>query len=321
MVVGEETRLPSGAIDLAGITRGGRLVVVEFKTGPQNADFRSALAQLLDYGSDIWQMSLDSFEATVAVRYFTSDRCRDDRVRGMRTLEEAAKATWGDLSDEEWLALRDRLTLQLASGTFEYVLAAQRFTEPTLKTMEYLNAMSNGPRFYAVEVVRFEGDGVSAFESRTALKPPRRPPPTSVDESSFLDSIDDPEYRAALEVLFDASRGLDLRIEWGSRGCSIRLPTAYRSEPVSIAWLFPPGRTGYMGLTGFNLGFNPGTAELVPDARTALDAYVEAVAELSGAEPVRATALKAYSLSPPHVVDQQPRIVELLANLVGTVSA
>ena len=41
MVVGEETRLPSGVIDLAGITHGGRLVVVEFKTGPQNADFRS----------------------------------------------------------------------------------------------------------------------------------------------------------------------------------------------------------------------------------------------------------------------------------------
>ena len=54
VVVAEETRLPSGAIDLAGITRGGRLVVVEFKTGPQNADFRDALAQLLDYGSDIW---------------------------------------------------------------------------------------------------------------------------------------------------------------------------------------------------------------------------------------------------------------------------
>lgn len=323
MVVGEETRLPSGAIDLAGVTRGGRLVVVEFKTGPQNSDFRSALAQLLDYGSDIWRMSLDNFEATVAARYFASERCRDARVRGLRTLEDAAKATWEDLSEEDWSALHDRLTSQLASGAFEYVLAAQRFTEPTLKTMEYLNATSNGPRFYAIEMVRFDGDGVSAFESRTVLKPPQGPGSTSApaDKSSFLDSIGDPEYRATLEELFDASQGLGLRIEWGARGCSIRLPTTYRAEPVSIAWLFPPGRTGWMRLTGFNLGFDPGTAESVPSARPALDAYVEAVAGLSGAEPVGRAALKAYSLIPPRVIDQQSKIVELLANLVSAVSA
>ena len=86
-----------------------------------------------------------------------------------------------------------------------------------------------GPRFYAVEMVRFDGDGVSAFESRTALKPPQCPGPASAaaDKASFLDSFDDPEYRAALEVVVDASQGLDLRIEWGSRGCSIRLPTTY----------------------------------------------------------------------------------------------
>jgi RecB family endonuclease NucS len=69
MVVGRETTLPSGAVDLIGISRGGDLLLIEFKTGPQNSDFRHVLAQLLDYGSDLWQMSYEEFESTVAKRY------------------------------------------------------------------------------------------------------------------------------------------------------------------------------------------------------------------------------------------------------------
>ena len=50
MVVGRETPLPSGSVDLICLTRTGELLLVEFKTGPKNPDFRHTLAQLLDYG-------------------------------------------------------------------------------------------------------------------------------------------------------------------------------------------------------------------------------------------------------------------------------
>src|SRR2546423_1917903 len=59
MVVGRETTLPSGAVDLVALARSGELLIVEFKTGPQNPDFRATLAQLIDYGSDLWRTSLD----------------------------------------------------------------------------------------------------------------------------------------------------------------------------------------------------------------------------------------------------------------------
>src|SRR5205807_6947630 len=36
LVVGRETALPSGSVDLMGLSREGDLVVVEFKVGPQN---------------------------------------------------------------------------------------------------------------------------------------------------------------------------------------------------------------------------------------------------------------------------------------------
>jgi hypothetical protein len=95
MVVGRETTLPSGAVDLLSATRSGELLLVEFKTGPQNSDFRRVLAQLLDYGSDLWQMSYEQFESTVASRYFSSDHCRDPRLRGkLRSMKQLLRSGW-----------------------------------------------------------------------------------------------------------------------------------------------------------------------------------------------------------------------------------
>jgi len=110
MVVGRETTLPSGAVDLIGISRSGDLLPIEYKAGPQNSDFRHVLAKLLDYGSDLWRMSYKEFESTISRRYFSSDRCHDLRLRGKGAPDEAALANWPDLSEEEVELFRDRLT-------------------------------------------------------------------------------------------------------------------------------------------------------------------------------------------------------------------
>src|SRR3954447_1950286 len=94
MVMGRETGLRSGAVDLVCLARSGELLVIEFKTGPQNSDFRHALAQLLDYGADLWRMTVDEFEKTVAVRYFTGNQCQDKRLHGKQSLDLAIGAVW-----------------------------------------------------------------------------------------------------------------------------------------------------------------------------------------------------------------------------------
>lgn len=75
VVVGRESSLDSGRVDLVLLGNGGDLALVEFKTGPQNTDFRGCLAQLLDYGSDLWQMTLEEFETRVIQQYFTGPHC------------------------------------------------------------------------------------------------------------------------------------------------------------------------------------------------------------------------------------------------------
>jgi hypothetical protein len=324
LVVGRETALPSGGIDLVALAKGGEILIVEFKTGPQNSDFRSALAQLLDYGSDLWQMTFEEFESTVPSRYFASARCVDSRVAGLRSLLEAAKAVWGpEQSEEEVASMRDSIARQLDTGQFHYVLAAQRFTPTMERSIEYLNATNAGPRFYAVEIVRFHRDGLNAFESRTIVKPLQRAsssPASLTNEAHFLEGIADETYRDALRDLFEACRGLGFKFEWGTLGTSIRVPTPDRTEPLSIAWIFPPGRPGWMNLTDLTFGYHPPSAASCPGATSAIEEYVRALAELPGATETRLGGVRGYRVGPAEFIQLRPRVVELLASLTERVN-
>ena len=174
-VIGRETGLPSGAVDLVALSRDGQLVIAEFKTGPKNPDFRAALAQLVDYGSDLWGKDWDSFERDVPLRYFGSEQCHNRDLSVCLTLWEALTHSWDDLDEDEFTALQENLAGQLSTGSFHYALLAQGFTDSVLKTIEYLNEVSS-PRFYAIEVVRFANEDVQAFEARLIRGPSAKPP-------------------------------------------------------------------------------------------------------------------------------------------------
>lgn len=323
MVVGRETTLSSGYVDLVCLSRGGDLLLVEFKTGPQNSDFRHVLAQLLDYGSDLWQMSYEEFESTVANRYFSSSHCQDDRLQKKASLDEAAHAIWPDLSEEEMASFRDRLVQQLSSGGFHYVVVAQRFTTTMEQMVEYLNATMSAARFYAVELVRFAADGISAFESRTVLKPLLQSPESErvvKNEVRFLEQIEDDTYREALQELLEVCRGLGLRFSWGTAGTSIRLPVPGRPQPLSIAWLFPPGVSGWMGLLDLTLGFDTGSVEQPSSLVPALEDYLTKLAALPGVEAAKPDWASGYHLNPDTVVRYHRQIADILAELVRRVS-
>ena len=46
LVIGKETVLPAGSADLIALSQEGSLILVEFKTGPNNSDFRAAIAPI-----------------------------------------------------------------------------------------------------------------------------------------------------------------------------------------------------------------------------------------------------------------------------------
>jgi hypothetical protein len=324
MVVGRETTLPSGSVDLICLTMAGEVLIVEFKTGPQNPDFRHTLAQLLDYGSHLWGMEYEVFEETVARNYFNSDRCpAGSPVKRKPSLEAGAKAIWTDLSDDEYLEFKGNLTKKLTDGRFRYLAVAQRFTEPMLRTIEYLNAKIQGAQFYAIELVRFTGGTISAFEARTVLKPQRTSgiPTLTIDRQGFLESLDNVEYRVAVRDFLEAAEGLDLRLVWGSQGMSIRISVPEKSDGLSIGWLFPPGSVGWIGTNDVSLGYDRETAtKYTPSVLPMLETYSKNLSSILGAKKISTARLEAYRFVPDVFIARRDELVETISNLVKNVA-
>ena len=119
-----------------------QILVAEFKTGPKNPDFRGALAQAMDYGADLWGMSYDEFETTVALQYFGGAYCPNGAPsRHAGSLFDAAEATWGDSwPEEDRSQFCERVRVALDAGRFHFAVVAQRFTSTMERTAEYLNS-------------------------------------------------------------------------------------------------------------------------------------------------------------------------------------
>ena len=325
MVVGRETVLPSGSVDLIALTRNGDILLVEFKTGPQNPDFRHVVAQLLDYGSHLWGMTYEVFEEAVAKGYFASARCpTDSPVKGKSSLEAAGRAVWTDLAEEDFLQFRESLSRNLTDGRVQYLAVAQRFTDPMLRTVEYLNATLQGSRFYAVELVRFAGGPVMAYEARTVLMPRKsytKSGSGTIDRQKFLESVTNEDYRTALRDFLEAAEGLELRFGWGSQGMSIRIPVPKKPDGLSVAWLYPEKAIGWLGTLDVSLGFDRETAkkyamESLPD----LDDYATRISNIPPANKISTARLSAYRFTPEAFIQYRDEMVEAIRGLLGAIS-
>ena len=322
VVVGRESQIESGRVDLVVLGNGGELALVEFKTGPQNPDFRECLAQLIDYGSDLWGLTVDEFATGVARRYFDSDRS-SHQLTG-KSLTDVVTEAWGAPSQDavDW---RQRLGAQLRDGDFHFIAVAQRFTPPVLRTLQYLNATTRG-RFSAVELVRFTGAGHSAFEARfvagaqvpgsagTATKTSL----AGVDD--FLAAVADEEYRHQLRDLFEGLGKVEgLTIYWGTTGCSLRVPLSNRA-PLSIGWIFPPGPPRWMGLKDVTLGwYEDANGLALPDqARAASAQYATAITGLDGGQKPASASIKGLTFPPAAVVSNGDRVLDPVEAVVTT---
>jgi hypothetical protein len=116
VVVGRESSLESGRVDLVVQGNGGDLAIVEFKTGPQNPDSRECLAQLLDYGSDLWGMTVEDFDTRVAQRYFSGPHCPPGTLPHGASLEQVLAGAWGAEQADDAVGWRERLRAQLRTA-------------------------------------------------------------------------------------------------------------------------------------------------------------------------------------------------------------
>lgn len=319
LVVGRETRLASGSIDLLCLSRSGELVIIEFKTGPQNPDFRHALAQVIDYGSDIWKLrDWASFDQGVVHRYLKSQYV-EAKFKACDDLKDAAVLAW-TLTTDEWELLTARLDQVIAKGDFHFVVAAQRFADPMKVSVSYLNETTQAGRYFLVEVIRLDGMGQTAYAAQVVHRPESRggsssSPAAKASEDAFIAAITEPEYQEAMSELFASVKALGLVMAWGSKGASIRLKSPDQAEPISIGWVFLEGDQ-WTWAKYVTLGVDPNTLKNHPSVGPAILDFCEKLKGVPGGQPASGKS-NARIFAPPAFVAVRDQLIDLLSELVA----
>lgn len=322
LVVGRETALASGYIDLLCVSRSGEVVLIEFKTGPQNPDFRHALAQLIDYGSDLWRLTVEEFDRGIVQRYLAGGHVVPS-FRSASTLAEAIALTDWALTPDEYEAMVGRLGEALSTGDFHYVVAAQRFTHAMQTSLEYLNATMGAGRFFLVEVVQLQGAELVAHAAQVVAAPAKRngaaarSSGSQANEAALLGSISDEDARESMRDLIAAITALGLEVKWRDKGASVRFTTVDRRQPLSIGWLLPEG-SHWSGARFASFGFDPASLEQTPSVDAIVRRFAERLAGVPGAKRVN-SKLTAFTFEPTVLPTALRPLIGVLEQLVTEV--
>lgn len=184
-----EVGLPgSGNTDILAFNSSGDIVVVECKLASNQEIKRKVIAQVLEYGAYLWNMSYEELNERVFL-------CTNKNLA-----ELVAKAT----GDPEWEeeAFRTAIEENLTNGSFVLVIAVDEMNEELNRTMRFLNTCGNPEfDFSVLEMKRFHRDQMDILVPHLhGVIPKVTPPKHKWDPAKFFPEMERQHGPRALSV-------------------------------------------------------------------------------------------------------------------------
>lgn len=337
--IGWEVPLGTGRLDLLFVDSEGVLTLVETKLKANDESRREVIGQVLEYAMFASQWTLADLRAT-ATAFFQSDRAPED-VRG-RSLEEALAASfrWTDEEEgeDEGPSRMDLFLAQieanLEKGHLRIVCGVDDRIENLEQLVVYLSAHSD-LQVVLLQVTRFpvetdssvliptlHGDIKAAPGRRVTDSRVRTP---SLTYGDLVDLFPEGPQRQAVVDLVETARSAGATLEYGPNGVSIRVRTAVQRPPVSIAWIFGPGRTGWMRTRDLSFGGGLFNAEwyssLDPQLVPLLQSYVDELAARGIGEEVRSKDALARALTAEQALPRLDELKTILVDIIRRLAA
>jgi hypothetical protein len=243
-VVGRETTVPAGAIDLLLVDAEGRVIIVETKLSSNPELRRQVVAQVLDYGASLWRKAptLKQFEELV-LRYWHSAACENDGLKEAATLREGLAPMFQGIRGEEWDydLFESALSENISNGKHVLLVVASGLTDKLSRDLlQYVNVCLDLP-LYAVEIDVFDTEGQQLIVPR-GVKYGGAPDGGSTrgrtNMRDFLAACN-PVAADFFKPLLQEARQRGMTVYWGSVGFSIRLPL---DPAVTLMYGYPPDR-------------------------------------------------------------------------------
>ena len=139
--------------------------------------------------------------------------------------------------------------------------------------------------------------------------------------------LSNPEAGKAADRLIESAKDAGAIFEWGSQGVSIRVTCSLRTEPVTVAWLYPPNiERGWMRTRDFSFGAGNGNGsgyvfgmELPVELYNLLTQWCNQFASDDFAGDASSIGVVAYWVSPNDAVEHidllEARLRKVIADL------
>ena len=251
------------SVDHLILDQDARPTLVEVKRGDNTQIRREVVGQMLEYAAHAQQTwTIDELRQTFEV---------SAEQRGSTADEELARLLGEDTepdADEFW----DKVATNLAASRLRLLFVSDNIPDELERIVTFLNAQMPSIEVLAVEIKRFKGQSSQTLVPRvlgralTAPKTSSGSPRRKLTRESFLDKYSAPHHREVVVRLMGTAEAQGGNISFGSSGISIRVackPWTY--DYVSVAWLFPPGVTGWGGLIDITFGESITLYESPPD--------------------------------------------------------
>lgn len=296
------------AVDHLIIDQDAVPTLVEVKLGANSELRRSVVGQMLEY-------------AAHATTTWTAHDLRQTfenagEAHGFDPNAEIAKLLQID-SEPDVDAFWQSVSTNLAARRLRLLFVADEIPDPLERVVEFLNAQMPHIEVLAVEIKQFRGESFQTLVPRVIGRSAAAASPVTgsskqrrkLTKASFLNELPNDEARLVTEKLLGVADAVSATLFWGSTGFSIRMRSKAFRYPISVAWLHPPGVTGWNGLTDISFGtalfgYDPPPEE---NLRTFLEEWVNEFRADDFANP---TPIDAWTIS----YDDAAKHIDLLTS-------
>ena len=239
------------AVDHLIIDQEAMPTLVEVKLRSNTEIRRTVVGQLLEYAAHAAQTwSADELRRRFRESSSAQGGDPDSELAALLQVDSEPKA------DQFW----EQVAENLDARRLRLLFVADEIPAELARVTEFLNAQMPRIEVLAVEIKQFKGTSGKALVPRvigrtTAVPEPGKPSSRrKLTRDVFLRELRSEVARGAAERLLDAAEESGATLFWGSSGVSIRMRCSAWKWPVTVAWLFPPSVSGWMGLTNISFG-------------------------------------------------------------------
>ena len=251
------------SVDHLILDQDARPTLVEAKRGNSPDIRRTIVGQMLEYAAHAQQTwTIEELRQTFETRA---------EERG-NTAEEELVQLLGSDTEVDVDAFWEKAATNLAASRLRLLFVSDDIPDELERIVTFLNSQMPNIEILAVEIKRFKGGSSQTLVPRVlgrALTVPKTSSGSSrrkLTRESFLEEYPGPRHREVVERLLRAAETQGAKVYFGTAGVSIRAeckPWTFKS--ITVAWLFPPGASGWATLRNVTFGEAVSLYDFPPD--------------------------------------------------------